>query len=116
MDYEVIHKRKSRNLRFLVGAKPPKGGFMKLGVIDVGGGFRDIYGAGVFDWCLDHDVHFDYCIGISAGSANLASFLAKQRGRNYTFYMDYVFRKEYASLDNWPGEPATKCRGHHAGQ
>ncbi len=48
---------------------------MKLGVIDVGGGFRDIYGAGVFDWCLDHDVHFDYCIGISAGSANLASFL-----------------------------------------
>ena len=64
---------------------------MKLGVIDVGGGFRDIYGAGVFDWCLDHDVHFDYCIGISAGSANLASFLAKQRGRNYTFYMDYVF-------------------------
>ena len=74
---------------------------MKLGVIDVGGGFRDIYGAGVFDWCLDHDVHFDYCIGISAGSANLASFLAKQRGRNYTFYMDYVFRKEYASRDNW---------------
>ena len=46
---------------------------MKLGVIDVGGGFRDIYGAGVFDWCLDHGVNFDYCIGISAGSANLAS-------------------------------------------
>ena len=74
---------------------------MKLGVIDVGGGFRDIYGAGVFDWCLDHGVNFDYCIGISAGSANLASYLAKQRGRNYTFYMDYVFRKEYASLENW---------------
>ena len=70
-------------------------------MIDVGGGFRDIYGAGVFDWCLDHDVNFDYCIGISAGSANLASYLARQRGRNYTFYMDYVFRKEYASLDNW---------------
>ena len=74
---------------------------MKLGVIDVGGGFRDIYGAGVFDWCLDHDVNFDYCIGISAGSANLASYLARQRGRNYTFYMYYVFRKEYASRDTW---------------
>ena len=74
---------------------------MKLGVIDVGGGFRDIYGAGVFDWCLDHDVNFDYCIGISAGSANLASYLARQRGRNYTFYMDYVFRKEYASFDSY---------------
>ena len=107
VDYAVIHKWKVKGTQFPSGVwggaptQPRKGGNMKLGVIDVGGGFRDIYGAGVFDWCLDHDVHFDYCIGISAGSANLASFLAKQRGRNYTFYMDYVFRKEYASLDNW---------------
>lgn len=77
------------------------GSSMKTGIIDVGGGFRDIYGAGVMDWCLDEGVDFDYCIGISAGSANLGSFLARQRGRNYTFYMEYVFRKEYASPENW---------------
>ena len=45
----------------------------KIGVIDVGGGLRGIYAAGVFDWCLENGVKFDYGIGISAGSANLAS-------------------------------------------
>lgn len=69
------------------------------GVIDVGGGLRDIYGAGVFDRCLDDGVQFDCCIGVSAGSANIASFLGGQRGRNHQFNTEYVFRKEYMSLD-----------------
>lgn len=70
------------------------------GVVDVGGGLRGIYGAGVFDYCLDHGIRFDYCIGVSAGSANIASFLGNQRGRNYRFYLDYSFRKQYMSLSN----------------
>ena len=74
---------------------------MKTGIIDVGGGFRDIYGAGILDVCMERGIEFDYCICISAGSANLASVLARQHGRNYTFYMEYVFRKEYASPENW---------------
>ena len=74
---------------------------MKIGIIDVGGGFRDIYGAGVLDVCMEQGIRFDYCIGISAGSANLASYLSHQPGRSYTFYMEYVFRKEYASPENW---------------
>ena len=57
----------------------------KIGVIDVGGGLRGIYAAGVFDWCLENGVKFDYGIGISAGSANLASNLSGQRGRNTCF-------------------------------
>lgn len=69
-----------------------------IGVIDVGGGLRGIYGAGVFDRCLDDEVYFDCCIGVSAGSANTASFLAGQKGRNYLFYHDYAFRKEYMSF------------------
>jgi len=73
---------------------------MKTGVIDVGGGFRGIYGAGVFDSCLDQDISFDYCIGVSAGSANMASFLGGQKERNIKFYIDYGFRKQYASLGN----------------
>ena len=28
----------------------------KIGVIDVGGGLRGIYAAGVFDWCMENDV------------------------------------------------------------
>lgn len=72
-----------------------------IGVVDVGGGMRGAYGAGVFDYCLDQDINFDYCIGVSAGSANVYSYVAKQRGRNYYFYVDYSFRKEYMSLHNF---------------
>lgn len=61
---------------------------MKIGVIDVGGGMRAAYGAGVFDWCMDNEVHFDYCVGVSAGSANVVSYLAGQRGRNFVFYTE----------------------------
>ena len=74
---------------------------MKTGLVDVGGGMRDIYGAGVLDCCLDQGIRFDCCIGVSAGSANVTSFLAEQRGRNYRFYTEYAFRKEYMSFGNW---------------
>lgn len=70
------------------------------GVVDVGGGLRGIYGAGIFDYCLDNGIEFDYCIGVSAGSANIASYLAKQRGRNYVFYTEYAFRSQYMSMKN----------------
>ena len=71
------------------------------GVIDVGGGMRGIYAAGVLDCCLDEKVSFDVCIGISAGSANIGSFLSGQRGRNYRYYTEYAFRREYMSLHNF---------------
>ena len=71
---------------------------MKTGVVDVGGGLRGIYAAGIFDYCMDEGIQFDICIGVSAGSANIASYLAGQRGRNYQFYSEYSFRKEYMSL------------------
>jgi predicted patatin/cPLA2 family phospholipase len=70
------------------------------GIVDVGGGLRGIYGAGVFDYCIDSGIIFDYCIGVSAGSANSASYIAGQKGRNYKFYIDYSFRKQYMSLAN----------------
>lgn len=74
---------------------------MKYGVIDVGGGMRASYGAGFFDWCMDNGVHFDYCIGVSAGSANVVSYLAGQRGRNYVFYTDYDLREECMGYKNY---------------
>jgi len=70
------------------------------GIVDVGGGTRGIFGAGVFDWCMDNGVQFDYVVGVSAGSANAASYLSGQRGRNLRFYDDYAFRKEYMSFQN----------------
>ena len=71
------------------------------GIIDVGGGMRGIYAAGIFDYCMEKNINFDLCIGISAGSANLASFLAGQKGRNYKFYTDYSFREEYMSMEQF---------------
>lgn len=73
---------------------------MKIGLIDVGGGLRGSFGAGVLDYCLDEGIRFDYAIGVSAGAANVASYMAEQRGRNYVFYTNYFQRWEYMSLKN----------------
>ena len=74
---------------------------MKIGVVDAGGGFRGVYACGVLDYCLDNHISFDLGIGVSAGCANLASFIAGQRGRNHLFYTKYGLRKQYAGLGNF---------------
>ena len=72
-----------------------------LGIIDVGGGMRGSFTAGIYDYILDQGVQpFDYLIGVSAGSGNMVSYLAGQRGRNLRFYLDYAFRREYMSMHN----------------
>ena len=74
---------------------------MKTGIVDVGGGLRGIYAAGVLDYCMDKGIRFDLGIGVSAGSANLISYAAGQRGRNYRFYMDYSQRREYMGVGDF---------------
>lgn len=71
-----------------------------IGLVDVGGGNRGSYGCGVMDRFLDEDIRIPYGIGVSAGSANLASYFAEQRGRNYRFYTEYILRKEAISIHN----------------
>ena len=74
---------------------------MKTTVVDVGGGLRGIYASGVLDRCLEDNVRFSAGIGVSAGSANIASYMAGQKGRNYQFYAEYSLRKEYMSARNF---------------
>ena len=74
---------------------------MKTAVVDVGGGLRGLYATGVLDRCLEEGIRFDVGIGVSAGSANVASYLAGQKGRNYQFYTEYSGRREYMSLRNF---------------
>ena len=62
---------------------------------------RGIYAAGIFDRCLEEGITFDLGIGVSAGSANLSSFIARQHGRNYKFYTEYTMTKDYLSLRNF---------------
>lgn len=73
----------------------------KIGIVDVGGGFRGIYAAGVLDYCMHKGIWFDLGIGVSAGSANIASYCAKQPQRNHKFYTQYGLRKEYMSAGNY---------------
>ena len=74
---------------------------MRTAVVDVGGGLRGVYATGVLDRCLDEGIRFDAGVGVSAGSANIASYLAGQKGRNYQFYVEYSRRKEYMSVSNF---------------
>lgn len=71
------------------------------GIVDVGGGMRGVFGCGVTDFLLDNGITFDYCLGVSAGSANLASYVSRQRGRNYRYYTKYSLRPEYMSAFNF---------------
>lgn len=71
---------------------------MKTGLIVEGGGMKCAYSAGVLDVFLDEQIGFDYCIGVSAGAANCASFLAGQRERNLRFYTQHVKDPNYISV------------------
>ena len=69
-------------------------------MIDVGGGFRAIYGAGVMDRMLEDGISVDHCYGVSAGSIT-AGFVHCRSTDATTFYTQYAFRKEYASFDSY---------------
>lgn len=71
-----------------------------LGVVDVGGGMRCVYSAGVYDCFIDRGVVFPCCVGVSAGSANLITYACGQRGRTYNFYSDFAFRPQFMSAQN----------------
>lgn len=73
----------------------------KIGLVVEGGGMKCAYGAGVLDRFLDKHISFDYCVGVSAGAANAASFLAGQRERNLRFYTIHVKDPKYISFRNY---------------
>lgn len=74
---------------------------MKTGLLVEGGGMKCAFSAGILDKFLDDGISFDYTIGVSAGSGNLLSYLAKQRGRNRRFYTDYIDDPRYLSLSSY---------------
>lgn len=74
---------------------------MKTGLVDAGGGMRGVFSSGIYDRLLDEGFMADYCLGVSAGAANLITYMAGQRGRTFEFYKSYPQRKEYMSLDNF---------------
>ena len=72
-----------------------------VGLIDVGGGLRGAFGAGLVDYALEKDIFFDVVVGVSAGSGNWSNYVSKQKGRLMDFYVKYPKRKEYMSISNY---------------
>lgn len=73
-------------------------GHKKIGLVVEGGGMKCAYNAAILDLFLDEGITFDYCIGVSAGSGNLVSYLAGQRGRNLRFFTEHIHDPEYFGL------------------
>ncbi|MCL2705258.1 MAG: patatin family protein, partial [Spirochaetaceae bacterium] len=65
-----------------------------------GGGTRGFYSAGVFEAFIDAGIMFPYIIGVSAGAANVLSYIAGQRGRNRQIVEKYVGNPKYVSKRN----------------
>lgn len=64
-----------------------------------GGAMRGIFSAGVLDHFLDVNyTNFDFCLGVSAGSTSLTSWLSHQKKRTYTVITDYSCRPEFISF------------------
>ncbi len=72
-----------------------------VGYIDVGGGMRGVYGAGVLDRFFDDHINFPCYIGVSAGSANIISHLGGHRDRTLRFYRDYSYHSDYMGIRPW---------------
>ena len=72
----------------------------KTGLVVEGGGMKCAYNAGILDAFLDEGISFDYCIGVSGGSGNLASYIAGQRGRNLRFFTEHIHDKEYFGMNS----------------
>lgn len=74
---------------------------MKTGLVVEGGGMKCVYSAGILDRLIDEGITFDECIGVSAGAANTASFVAGQRGRNLRYYIEHPKDPEYCGVKQY---------------
>lgn len=72
-----------------------------IGLVLEGGGMRGVYTAGVLEYFLEKQLYFPYVVGVSAGSAMAASYLSKQKGRNYRVNIHYVTDSRYLSIRNF---------------
>jgi predicted patatin/cPLA2 family phospholipase len=71
----------------------------KTALVVEGGGMRGIFSTGILDAFIKQEFYpFDLCIGVSAGSSNVAAYLGKMYQRNYKVFTDYSLRPEFISM------------------
>ncbi len=71
-----------------------------VGLVLEGGGMRGVYTGGVLEYFSEQQLFYPYIIGVSAGACNGASYISRQRGRNYQVTVDYVDHPNYISYKN----------------
>lgn len=70
------------------------------GLVLEGGGNRSIYTSGVLDAFIEKEIEFPYVIGVSAGSCNATSYIAKNYRRQHDIIINYSNDKHYMGLGN----------------
>lgn len=68
---------------------------MKIGLVLEGGAMRGMFSAGVLDVMLDHQLHVDGIIGVSAGALFGVNYLSNQRGRALRYNLRFLNDKRY---------------------
>jgi len=67
-------------------------------VVLEGGGLRGVFTSGVLEYFLEKEIIFDRVIGVSAGACLGASYISKQKGRNWKVNVEYPSDKRYMGL------------------
>ena len=73
----------------------------KIGLVLEGGGMRGLYTCGVLDRLHESHWYPDFCIGVSAGACNAASYLSDQYGRARRVIVDNIENPRYLGMRNY---------------
>ncbi len=71
----------------------------RVGIVAEGGGTKAAYSAGVLKCLLEHDIILPYCVGISAGTEVLLSYVSKQIKRLEVTGIDAPCQKGVVGLE-----------------
>ncbi len=71
----------------------------RVGIVAEGGGTKAAYSAGVLKCLLEHDIILPYCVGISAGTEVLLSYVSKQVKRLEVTGIDAPCQKGVVGLE-----------------
>lgn len=73
----------------------------KTGLVLEGGAKRGIYTAGVLDVFMEHNIHFNAVVGVSAGAIHGCSYVSEQQGRGIRYNLKYNDNYKFMSLRSW---------------
>ncbi len=71
---------------------------MKTALVLEGGGMRGLYTAGILDYFIENNIHFDTVTGVSAGALFGVNLLSEQKGRVLNYNVKYINDKRYMSI------------------